>query len=93
MCYGYIKVWESCKMQSRFQQKMCLVYHAKNCLFLSTFKTCNLNLLFHCHNCFLGILSLKRCSYFKKKCSSNLAAVYPESFQGQYTSLGTQLRI
>ena len=25
--YGYIKVWVSCKIQSRFQQKMCLVYH------------------------------------------------------------------
>ena len=51
--YGYIKVWVSCKMQSRFQQKMCLVYHAQNCLFLSTFETGNLNLLFYCHNCFL----------------------------------------
>ena len=51
--YGYIKVWVSCKMQSRFQQKMYLVYHAQNCLFLSRFETGNLNLLFYCHNCFL----------------------------------------
>ena len=51
--YGYIKVWVSCKMQSRFQQKMYLVYHAQNCLFLSRFETGNLNLLFYCHNCLL----------------------------------------
>ena len=44
--YGYIKVWVSGKMQSRFQQKMCLVYHAQNCPFLSTFETGNLNLFF-----------------------------------------------
>ena len=91
--YGYIKVWVSLKMQSRFQQKMCLVYHTQNCLFLSTFKTGNLNLLFYCHNCFLWILSQNRCSYFKKKCSSNVAVVYPEGFQGRYTGLGTQLCI
>ena len=51
--YGYIKVWVSDKMQSRFQQKMCLVYRARNCLFLSTFETGNLNLLCYYHNCFL----------------------------------------
>ena len=91
--YKYIKVWVSSKMQSRFQQKICLVYHAQNCLFLSAFKTNNLNLLFYCHNCFLWILSQNRCSYFKKNCSSNLAGVYPEGFQGRYTGLGTQLCI
>ena len=91
--YGYIKVWVSGKMQSRFQQKMCLVYHAQNCPFLSTFETGNLNLLFYCHNCFLWILSQNRCSYFMKNCPSNLAEVYLEGFQWGYTGLGTQLCI
>ena len=91
--YGYIKVWVSCKIQSRFQQKICLAYSTQNCQFLRTFKTANLNLLLYCHNCFLLILSQNRCSYFKKKCSSNLAVVYPEGFQGRYTGLGTQLCI
>ena len=50
---GYIKVWVSCKMQSRFQEKTSLVCHAQNCLFFNTFKTVNLNLFFYCHNCFL----------------------------------------
>ena len=79
--YGYINVLVSGKMQSRFQQKMCLVYRAQNCLFLSTFETSNLNLLFYCH------------SYFKKNCFLNQAGVYPEGFQGWYTGLGTQLCI
>ena len=35
--YRYIKVWVSGKIQSRFQQSICLVYHAQNCPFLSTF--------------------------------------------------------
>ena len=89
--YGYIKVWVSYKIQSRFQQKMCLVYHEQNCLLLSKFKTGNLNLLFYCHNCFLWILSQNRCGYFKNDCSSYLAEVYPEGFQVEYTGLGTQL--
>ena len=33
VCMDNIKVWVSCKMQSRFQQKMRLVYHGQNCLF------------------------------------------------------------
>ena len=56
MCvYGYIKVWVSGKMQNviKVSEKMCLVSHAQNCLFLSTFEIGNLNLLFYCHNCFL----------------------------------------
>ena len=90
---NWIKVWVSGKMQSRFQQKMCLVYHAQNWFFLSTFKTGNLNLLFYCHNCFLWILSQNRCSYFMKNCPSHLAEVYLEGFQWRYTGLGTQLCI
>ena len=39
--YGYINIWVSGKMQSRFKQKMCLVYHAQNYLFVSTFETSN----------------------------------------------------
>ena len=93
VCMDDIKVWVSCKMQSRFQQKMCLAYHAQNCLMLRTGKTGNLNLLFYYHDCFLWILSQNRHGYFKKKCSSNLAVVYPEGFQGRYTGLGTQLCI
>ena len=65
----------------------------QNCLFFNTFKTGNLNLLFYCHNCFLWILLRNRCSYFKKKCSSNLGVVYPDGFQGRYTGLGTRLCI
>ena len=37
--HGYIKAWVGCKMQSSFQQKMCLVFHTQNCLCLSTFQT------------------------------------------------------
>ena len=44
--HRYIKVWVSGKIQSRFQQNICLVYHAQNWSFLSTFEAGNLNLLF-----------------------------------------------
>ena len=44
--HRYIKVWVSGKIQSRFQQNICLVYHAQNCPFLSKFEAGNLNLLF-----------------------------------------------
>ena len=91
--YGFIKVWGSGKMQLRFQQEMCLVSHAQNCPFLSTFETGNFNLLFYYRNCFLWILSQNRYSCFKKNCSSNLAGVYPAGFQGRYISLSTQLCI
>ena len=77
-------------MPSRFQQEMCLVYLAQYCLLLRTGKRGNLNLLFYYHNWLFWILSQNRCSYFKKKCSLNLAVVYPEGFQGRYTSLGTK---
>ena len=62
--YGYIKVWVSYKIQSRFQQKMCLVYREQNCLFLSTFETGNLNLFFYCHNCHIVITAFYE-SYHK----------------------------
>ena len=89
-----IKVWVSCKMQWRFQQKMCVVYHAQNCLLpvVKDSKTSNVNLLFYYHNCFLWIVSQKRRSYFRN-CSLNLAVVHPEGFQGEYTGWGTQLCI
>ena len=93
VCIDNIKIWVSCKLQTKFQQKMCLVYHAQNCLLLGTDKTGSLNLLFSYHNCFLWILSQSRRSYFKNKCSSNLAVVYLVGFQGRYTGLGTELCI
>ena len=88
----YIYIYISCKMQSRFQQKMHLVYHTQNCLLWGRG---NLNCLFYYHNCFLWIfllfLSKNRCSCFIKKCSSNVAVVHSEVLQRSYTSLGTQI--
>ena len=85
-CMDNNKVWVSCKMQSRFQEKMCLVYQKQNCLLLRPRKADNLNLLFYYHNCFFWIVSR---NYFKKKCSSNLAVVYREGFEGWYSGVGT----
>ena len=90
VCMDNINVWVSCK---KSQPKMCLVYQVQNCLFLRKGTTSNLNLLFYYHNYFFLIVSQNICSYVKKKCFSNLAVVYLESFQGRYTGLGTQLCI
>ena len=53
VCMDNIKVWVSYKMQSRFQQKMYLVYLTWNCLLLRASKTDHSNLHFYYHNCFL----------------------------------------
>ena len=81
--YGYIKVWVSYSSLP-WTELPVLKY-------IREFETGNLNLLFYCHNCFFWILSQNRSGYFKNNCSSNLAGVYPEGFQGHYTGLGTQL--
>ena len=76
-------------MESWFQQKMCLVYHAQICLLLRTGEIGNLSLLFYTITIFWE-------SYHKidtTKCSSDLGVEYPGGFQGPYTGLGTQLCI
>ena len=63
-------------MQSRFQEKMHLVYHAQN-IILTAFYECY-------HKTDTAILRKSALQI-----SSNLAVAYPEGFQGRYTGLGS----